>query len=190
MSIILPKDYHGERYGLTYRFVNEGDAEFIYQLRSDATLSKYIHDIHGGVADQVKWISKYKEREAAGEEYYFIFYKQKEPIGLFRLYSFKGTTFTSGSWVMAPHSPIDSVVAIPLICREIAFFDLGMEFEDNYDACHVDNKKVIKFNLKFGCIIYKHFQDVKGEYVAMSLTKEDFIKKRPNLLKLIGIEEK
>ena len=189
MKIILPSNFQGERYGLTYRFVNEGDAEFIYKLRSDTTLSKYIHDIEGGVDNQRQWIRNYKERELKGEEYYFIFFKNEKPVGLFRLYSFKGTTFTSGSWVMAPNSPLDAVVAIPLICREIAFFDLGMEFEDNYDACHVDNKKVIKFNLKFGCIIYKHFQDVKGEYVAMSLTKEDFIKKRPELLKLIGIKE-
>lgn len=189
MVKILPNNFHGEKYGLTYRFVDVGDAGFIFKLRSDVTLSKYIHDIQGGVKQQVEWINKYKEREAAGKEYYFIFYKLGEPVGLFRLYSFKGTTFTSGSWVMAPNSPLDAVVAIPLICREIAFFDLGMEFEDNYDACHVDNKKVIKFNLKFGCIIYKHFQDVKGEYVAMSLTKEDFIKKRPELLKLIGIKE-
>lgn len=189
MRKILPFDYQGDRYGLTYRFVNESDAEFIYRLRSDATISKYIHDIQGGVEQQVEWIKSYKERETAGKEYYFIFYRHEEPIGLFRLYSFKEKTFTSGSWVMVPNSPLDAVVAIPLICREIAFFDLGMEFEDNYDACHVDNKKVIKFNQKFGCIIYKHFQDVKGEYVAMSLTKEDFIKKRPGLLKLIGIKE-
>ncbi len=187
MSKLLPPDYAGERYGLTYRFVNESDAGFIYKLRSDATLSKYIHDIHGGVGEQREWIRKYKEREMVGEEYYFIFYKKEVPIGLFRLYSFHDTTFTSGSWVMAPKSPLDAVVAIPLICREIAFFELGMEFEDNYDACHVDNKKVIKFNLKFGCIIYKHFHDVKGEYVAMSLTKEDFMKRRPELLKLIEI---
>ena len=189
MRKILPSDYAGEKYGLQFRFVNEDDAEFVYTLRSDKKLSKYIHDIDGDVENQREWIRKYKEKEKNGEEYYFIFFKEGQPVGLFRLYSFKGTTFTSGSWVMAPGSPLDAVVAIPLICREVAFFDLGMEFEDNYDACHVDNKKVIKFNLKFGCVIYKHFQDVKGEYVAMSLTKEDFLGKRPAILRLIGVKE-
>ena len=186
MKKILPPDYSGNRYSVQYRFVSETDAEFIYNLRSDKTLSKYIHDIEGGVENQREWIKNYKIRESKGEEYYFIFFKDGNPVGVFRLYSFNGSTFTSGSWVMIPGSPIETVLAIPLIGREIAFEELGMTFEDNYDACHVDNKKVIKFNLSFGCKIYKHFQDVKGEYVAMSLTKEDFETHKPKLLKLMG----
>lgn len=186
MARLLPADYNGEKYGLKFRLVNEDDAEFIFQLRSDETLSKYIHDVQGGVQGQVEWIKRYKIREEAGLDYYFIFYKENQPIGLFRLYSFHEKTFTSGSWVMKKGSPIESVLAIPLIIREMAFEDFGMELEDNYDACHVENKKVIQFNQKFGCKIYKHFQDVKGEYVAMSLTKEDFERNKPKLLKLMG----
>ena len=186
MRKILPPDFKGEKYGLQYRFVEEIDAEFIYKLRSDKTLSKYIHDIEGGVENQREWIRKYKEREKRGEEYYFIFYRDGNPIGLNRLYSFHDTTYTGGSWVMAHGTSASDVLAVPIIIREIAFETLGMDFEDNYDACHVDNKKVIKFNLRFGCKIYKHFQDVKGEYVAMSLTKEDFEANKPKLLKLIG----
>lgn len=187
MGKVLPANYSGEKYGLQYRFVNECDAEFVYALRSDKTLSKYIHDIEGDVENQREWIRKYKEKEKKGAEYYFIFFKDGHPIGLFRLYSFKGTTFTSGSWVMVPNSPLESVVAIPLICREIAFEELGMEFEDNYDACHVNNKKVIKFNILFGCKIYKHFLDVKGEYVAMSLTKEDFESHKGKILNFLTV---
>lgn len=186
MRKILPSDFQGERYGLTFRFVKEEDAGFIFKLRSDPELSKYIHDVHGGVEDQVQWIRKYKERELKGEEYYFIFFQEGNPCGVIRLYSFHEKTFTSGSWIMLPGSSIESVMAIPVIAREIAFETLDMDFEDNYDACHVDNKKVIKFNLMCGCKIYKHFQDVKGEYVAMSLTKNDFEEKKPKLLKLIG----
>lgn len=184
----LPSNYHGKRYGLTYRLVNEGDAVFIYRLRSDETLSKYIHDIHGGVQDQVEWIRKYKEREVKGKEYYFIFHKDGSPVGLNRLYSFHDTTYTGGSWVMVPNSPMEVVLAVPLIIREIAFEELGMTFEDNYDATHVDNKKVIKFNKMFGCKVYKHFMDVKGEYVAMSLTKEDFEANKPRLVKMLNLD--
>lgn len=188
MSTLLPANYHGERYGLTYRFVNEGDAEFIYKLRSDPQLSKYIHDIHGGVEKQVEWIRNYKKREAEGKEYYFIFSKDGIPVGLNRLYSFHDTTYTGGSWVMVPNSPMEVVLAVPLILREIAFEELGMTFEDNYDATHVDNKKVIKFNKMFGCKIYKHFMDVKGEYVAMSLTKVDFEANKPKLVAMLNLD--
>lgn len=188
MANILPPDYHGKRYGLTYRFVNEGDAEFIYKLRTDPELSKYIHDVQGGVEGQVQWIRKYKQREADGKEYYLIFYKDNNPVGLNRLYSFHDTTYTGGSWVMVPNSPMEVVLAVPLIIREIAFEELGMTFEDNYDATHVDNKKVIKFNKMFGCKIYKHFMDVKGEYVAMSLTKEDFEANKPRLVSMLNLD--
>lgn len=188
MKAILPLDYHGEKYGLTYRLVNESDAEFIYMLRSDPQLSKYIHDVHGGVEGQIEWIRNYKEREAEGKEYYFIFFKDEKPVGLFRLYSFHDTTYTGGSWVMVPGSSVEVVLAVPLIMRELAFEELGMTFEDNYDATHVDNKKVIKFNAMFGCKIYKHFMDVKGEYVATSLTKEDFEERKPLLLSMLNVE--
>lgn len=188
MAKILPPDYHGKRYGLTYRFVNEGDAEFIYKLRTDPELSKYIHDVQGGVEGQVQWIRNYKQREAEGKEYYLIFYKESKPVGLNRLYSFHDTTYTGGSWVMVPNSPMEVVLAVPLIIREIAFEELGMTFEDNYDATHVDNKKVIKFNKMFGCKIYKHFMDVKGEYVAMSLTKEDFEANKPRLVSMLNLD--
>ena len=182
----LPQDFAGDKYGLSFRFVNENDAEFIYKLRSDKILSKYIHDIEGGVDNQRNWIREYKKREANGDEYYFIFLEKGTPVGVFRLYSIKGTTYTGGSWVMKPNSSLEAIVAVAVISREIAFNTLGMEFEDDYDACHVDNKKVIKFNLKMGMKIYKHFQDVKGEYVAMSLTKEDFEANKNKMLKLIG----
>ena len=188
MAKILPPDFHDARYGLSFRFVNEGDAEFIYKLRSDATLSKYIHDIHGGVEQQIEWIRNYKKREAEGKEYYFIFFKDGKPVGLNRLYSFHDTTYTGGSWVMEPNSPMEVVLAVPLSIREIAFEELGMTFEDNYDATHVDNKKVIKFNKMFGCKIYKHFMDVKGEYVAMSLTKEDFEANKPRLINMLNLD--
>lgn len=186
MSRLLPVNYSGEKYGLTYRLVNEADANFIYKLRTDPVLSRYIHDVQGGVDGQVKWIRNYKKREEDGTDYYFLFFLKDQPIGLFRLYSIHDKTFTSGSWVMVPGTPSEYVLAVPMIIRELAFETLGFEFEDNYDATHIDNKKVIKFNKWFGCKIYKHFMDVKGEYVAMSLTKEDFEANKPKLLKMIN----
>lgn len=186
MNILLPRNYEGDKYGVQFRLVEESDADFIFKLRSDKNLSRYIHDIEGGPENQRTWIQLYKEREAKGEEYYFIFFNNSIPIGVIRLYGFHGKTFTSGSWVMQPGTPSEYVLAVPIIAREIAFEELGMEMEDNYDACHIDNKKVIRFNERFGCKIYKHFQDVKGEYVAMSLTKSDFEERKPKLLRMIG----
>ena len=187
MSRLLPPDFHGEKYGLTFRLVQETDAEFIYQLRTNPNLNKYIHDVEGGVEGQIKWIRNYKLREEEGTDYYFIFFKNDKPVGLNRIYSIHDKTYTGGSWVMAPNSPMEVVVAVPLIKREIAFEILGMEYEDDYDGVHIDNKKVIKFNMLFGCKIYKHIQDVKGEYVCLSLTKADFEVSKIKVIKLINL---
>lgn len=183
---LIEKDFTYDRYGLYARLVQESDAEFIYRLRSDATRSRYIHDIQGGVENQVAWIRNYKNREEEGTDYYFIFYRGNIPVGLNRIYSIHEKTFTGGSWVMAPEATMEEVIACPIMMREIAFEVLGFEIEDDYDACHVDNKKVIKYNKLAGMKIYKHFQDVKGEYVAMSMTKEIFEKNKPKMLKMIG----
>lgn len=188
MSRLLPPDFHGEKYGLTFRLVQESDAEFIYRLRTNPDLSKYIHDVEGGVEGQVKWIRNYKIREEEGTDYYFIFFKNNEPVGLNRIYSIHDKTYTGGSWVMAPNSPMEVVVAVPLIKREIAFEIMGMEYEDDYDGVHIENKKVIKFNKMFGCKIYKHIQDVKGEYACLSLTKEDFEANKPKIIHIINLE--
>lgn len=183
---LIDEDFTYDKYGLHARLVQETDAEFIYRLRSDATKSKYIHDIEGGVANQVEWIRNYKVREEAGSDYYFIFYRGDISVGLNRVYSIHDKVFTGGSWVMAPEATMEEVIACPIIIREIAFEVLGMDIEDDYDGCHVDNKKVIKYNQMSGMKIYKHFQDVKGEYVAMSMTKEDFERHKPKMLKMIG----
>lgn len=186
MSRLLPVDFNGCKYGLTYRLVQDSDAEYIFKLRTNEIISKYIHDVKGGVENQREWIKNYKMREEDGTDYYFIFFRDQKPVGLMRIYSIHDKTYTCGSWVMNPNSPIEDVVAVSTITREIAFEDIGFDFEDNYDACHVDNKKVIKFNLLIGMKKGKMFKDVKGDYIAMTLTKEDFEKNKEKMLKMIG----
>lgn len=183
---LIDTDFVYEKYGLRARLVQESDAEFIYKLRSNATKSRYIHDIKGGVENQIEWIRNYKQREEEGTDYYFIFYRGDVPVGLNRIYSIHEKTYTGGSWVMADEATMEEVIACPIMMREIAFEVVGMEIEDDYDACHVDNKKVIRYNKMSGMKIYKHFQDVKGEYVAMSMTKEDFERNKPKMLNMIG----
>jgi hypothetical protein len=39
----LPSNYSDKKYGLNVRFVNEDDAEFILELRTNPNLNKYIN---------------------------------------------------------------------------------------------------------------------------------------------------
>lgn len=183
---LLDKEYTYDRYGLHARLVQESDAQFIFRLRSDSNKSKYLHDIEGGVDNQIEWIRNYKNREEDGTDYYFIFFRGDIPVGLMRIYSIHDKIFTGGSWIMAPEATMEEVIACPIILREIAFEVLNMEVEDDYDGCHINNKKVIKYNQMCGMRIYKHFHEEKGEFVAMFMTKQDFERNRPHLLKIIG----
>lgn len=185
--MILPENFTMEKYGLFARFVDEEDAEFIIKLRTDPVLGKWIHSTDCDLDKQREWIRAYKERERKGEDYYFIFYREGNPIGLNRLYHIHGTTFTTGSWVFLPKIPFECCIAASIMVRELAFETLNFEYEHAFDGVHVENKKVIKFNHMMGLKDLSLFEDVKGTYIEQSLTKVDFEKNKRRMLKLIGI---
>lgn len=183
----LPLDFEMDKYGLHVRFVNEDDAEFILKLRTDPELSKFIHNTEYNVENQKEWIRNYKIRENKGSEYYFIFYFNGKPVGLNRIYAIKEDgSFTTGSWIFAKDAPIEASVASAIIVREIAFDVLDMLFENAFDGCHVDNKKVLRFNKMLGLRITGEIQDEKGKYYTQSLDKEDFLMNKAKILHLIN----
>lgn len=174
MNKKLPSDFTYEKYGIKFRFVNEDDAAFIIKLRTDPRLTRYIHDTDSDVDKQKDWIRNYKIREADGKEYYFVVSNQYIPVGLIRIYNIHDKVFTIGSIVMEKDAPIHCVLAATIMAKEIAFEILDFELEDTFDGVHVDNKKVLKLNISWGKKEYRRFQDVKGEYIAFRLTKEDY----------------
>lgn len=182
----LGSNYILEKYGLTMRFVNESDAQFILDLRTDEKLSRYLHSTSPNIEMQKNWIKEYKKRECIGVDYYFIFLKDNVKQGVNRIYNIHDDVFTTGSWIFAPYASFESSILASIMTREIAFDTLGLVFEDAFDGCHVDNKQVLKFNKLMGLQNGSHFIDEKGEYIKQSLTKEDFIKNKTKLLKLLG----
>ncbi len=184
--MILPENFTMEKYGLFARFVEEQDAEFIIKLRTNPVLSRLIHDTDPSHEKQIEWIRNYKLRERKGEDYYFIFFKDNQPVGLNRMYCIHDTTFTTGSWVFSPEASFECCIAASIMVRELAFEQMGMELEDGWDGVHSKNTKVIKFNKMIGLKETGRFMDVKGEYLAMQMTKDDFEKNKVKLLKYIG----
>lgn len=189
MSKILSSDFGGEKYGLFFRLVNEDDADFIVKVRTTPQVGLFLHQTSSNIEDQKKWIKDYKNRESKGLDYYFIFFKENKPIGLSRIYNIKGNTFTSGSWAMLPGVSMELVLAVPLIMREIAFEKLCFDYEDDFDGVHVNNKKVLKFNKMFGCKEGCKYQTEQGEFITISLSKEDFELNKPRLIKMLNIKE-
>lgn len=183
----LPNDFSMDKYGVHVRLVVEEDAEFIIRLRTDERTHKFIHATSPDVDKQKQWIRSYKEREAAGLEYYFIFFKNDIPFAVNRLYHMENPErFTSGSWICLPDTQTEDVVASSIIPRIIAFELLGRQMEFGVEGCHEDNKKVIKFNLMIGMHIKGTRTEESGLFYTFDMPKEDFYKKLPKLERLIG----
>lgn len=123
MLKILPSNYSINRYGLNVRFVNESDAEFIVNLRTDEQLGRFINSTSPNIQDQIKWTRLYKEREKNGLDYYFIFEDSSngEKLGVDRIYDITSVSFTTGSWLFKRDSPLGAAIIADIITREIAY---------------------------------------------------------------------
>ena len=155
------------------RYVEIDDAEFLYSLRTDPVLSKYISSVNSGVAEQVDWIKKYKEREKNNLEHYFIVcFKTGERVGTIRIYDFKGNSFCSGSWIVKPDAPICIAVEAIMAMYEYGFYYLG--FTQSHLDVMKNNRSVANFMLSFGA----KFTSENGNKNYYVLKKEDFEKSK------------
>lgn len=189
MKKILPTDFHGEKYGVMYRFVNEEDAAFIVKIRTNPKVKNFLHKTSSDIELQKEWIKEYKKREAQGMEYYFVYEKKGVPCGVNRIYNIKGDgTFTSGSLVFDEGVPYEVVVAASIILKEIAFDTLGLEYSDCSDGVHIDNKRVIKFNQLFGTVFTGKIETELGTFLTGGTKKEDFYRCAKRIKKLMNFE--
>lgn len=118
----LPENFTLKRYGLNVRLVDEQDADFIVELRTDEKLGRFIHATDDDTDKQKEWIKAYKTRESRGTDYYFMFERPAGvKIGVCRIYDIHENDFTIGSWVFSPDAPMGAAVLGDIITREIAF---------------------------------------------------------------------
>ena len=175
----LPENFELDRYGLHVRLVREEDAEFIVNLRTDEKLARYLHATDGSVDKQVEWIKQYKIREAAGEDYYFIYDKDGQTIGVNRIYDIKydQEQVTAGSWICKADGML-SIYTI-MILRDIIFDLMGAKYD--YFDVRKGNKKVQRLHEMCGA--NKVSSDELNYYYC--LTKEAYKQNKEQILKLI-----
>jgi RimJ/RimL family protein N-acetyltransferase len=156
--------------GIKFRLVEIKDAEFIYKLRTNNKLNKYLSQISGSIEDQKKWIREYKKREKEKKEYYFVIMNENgDSIGLIRVYNIKNNYLEWGSWILNPEksNPILALKSILLIYKFI-FEKLKYE-KANFDV-RKENKEVVFFHKSYGAkIINENDIDYFFEF-----TKEDY----------------
>lgn len=177
MSKLLPKDFSGTRYGLSYRLVDVEDASFILSLRTDERLARHIHPTEPDIRKQEEWTRKYKEREAAGTDYYFIYFLDSTPVGVNRVYNIFEYYGTEGSWICAPGSDPQVVLSTYLILHDTMFGEIGLDLSV-FDV-RKDNKKVNRMHKMFGAVTVGE-SDIDYYY---TLNKNTYFERRERFLK-------
>lgn len=179
----LPKDFLFSAFGLDVRLATEQDTDFILSLRTNETLTKNIHHTDNDVSKQLAWFRKYKQREQEGRDYYFIYLKDNQPIGMNRIYNIFEYYGTPGSWLCNPKNDPKDSLATYFLGREIYFKILGLDLLV-YDVRKA-NKKVWTMHKMLGA---KLIGESDIDYY-FSMNKTDYYARRDKILKMLDIKE-
>lgn len=121
------------------RLVDPEDAAYLADLRSDPELARHLTKGAFTAESQRSWIVDYKDREAAGQEYYFIIVSDGERKGAVRLYDFRcisgSISFCFGSWIVTRPRPEGLTTCAFLLATEVGFDHLG------FPMCHFDVRR-------------------------------------------------
>lgn len=156
---------------VTLRLCAESDAEFILAARGNESRNKHLSETSDDIEAQVSWLRSYKEREAAGEEYYFVLCAGGEDVGLIRLYGFLEDKFCWGSWLILPGAPSTVAYTSAMLMYEIGFGVLN--FSSSYFDVRVDNKSVWMFHERCGAELVRtdeidrHYEFTRDAYLTL-----------------------
>lgn len=178
----LPSNFTIEKYGLKARLVNESDSEFILNLRTDKELSKFIHHTDEDIQKHLSWLAEYKQREKEGRDYYFIYFKDDNPVGVNRIYNIHEYYGTSGSWLCSKKYDSSTTLSTYFLLREIVFKILQLDLLI-YDV-RKENKKVWKFHKMLGAQIIGESEI--DYYFAMN--KENYYDRLNKVLLMLNIK--
>ena len=117
---------------LSLRLVQPQDAIYIHSLRMDPTYNTHLSTVSGSVQDQADWITRYKTREAAGSEYYYVIERRADtrPCGVVRLYDITPDRFTWGSWILDHNKPRKAALESALLSFGVGFTSLNCTTAD------------------------------------------------------------
>lgn len=168
------------KYGISLRLVEESDAQFIVDLRTDEKLSRFLSVTYADVEEQKKWLRAYKKREEKDEEFYFVALYQGRVYGTTRIYNIETDCFEVGSWLFAPDAPNGVAVLADIVAREFAFEKL------NVGRCKFEvrrkNVSVVKYHKSYKPILIK---ETEQDYFFV-LDRDAFEEHKNKLIKILG----
>tara|TARA_B110000014_G_scaffold83645_1_gene57257 strand:+ start:236 stop:826 length:591 start_codon:yes stop_codon:yes gene_type:complete len=156
------------------KLVSLDDAKYIYKLRTNKKLSRYLNPTSSILINQINWMKLYFKRNKKNLEYYFKFQIKKnrkfKTFGIARVIKLSKKSFSFGSWIIEPNKPNWLAIECALAIYEFAF--ILKKFNKNKMWIDLRNKKIIKFHKSMGAIETK--RDKKQVYVDLS--KKNYLK--------------
>lgn len=177
----LTRDFAKREYGLNVRLVDERDTEFILSLRSDKVLSKHLHSMNNDIQKHLEWLTQYKLREIESRDYYFIYHKDKKPIGLNRIYNITEFYATIGSWICSPTNDAEDSMATYFFMLDILFEELNLDL--TVFEVRKKNTHVWKLHQQAGATRVGQ-SDVDYYYV---MNKDSYLSRRDKLLSIYNL---
>lgn len=166
-----------------FRLVELSDAEFILNLRLDPKVSRFLSPTDRSLDKQIAWLQGYKEREAAGQEFYYIIHRRDNdlPVGTVRIYDFdvRKSSFSWGSWILNSDKSRYAALECCVFIYDKCFYELG--FHHFHGDIVKSNTKVIGFHKRMGVELV----DEDEGSVYISYPRQVYEQNRESLLQAI-----
>lgn len=179
----LSSEFTFERFGLRVRLVNELDTDFILSLRTNKSLSRFLHQTENDREKQIEWLQIYKQREEEGRDYYFIYFYKDKPVGVNRIYNIFDYYGTIGSWICAPDNYPEISMATYILMFDILFEFLQLNLTV-FDV-RKENKPVWKLHKRLGAL---NIGESDIDYY-FSIDKNTYYNHRNQFITLLNLSE-
>ena len=159
------------------------DVRYVFKLRSDKFLTRYINPRKNDTINkQLDWLKGYLERRKNNEEFYFIFQIKNKNIyknlGFARIIKLNNKTFHFGGWILEkknnkPWIALESCLSI----YEYAFKKLN--YKKSLLWINLKNLNVINFHKTLGARFVK--KDKKEIYLSFDIQTYVKLRKKFNI---------
>jgi RimJ/RimL family protein N-acetyltransferase len=162
----------------------QSHAAFIFGLRIDSSLNRYLSAAPDSVDAQREYLRTYEKRELAGSEFYFVIEDRLgTPCGTVRVYDIRPQdrphSFSWGSWILNDSKPRYASIESALLVYRVGFEHLGCS------ASHFEvmkgNDRVVEFHRRFGATV----ESETDESFTMVIGRAEFEAVQSDLQKLV-----
>lgn len=166
-----------------FRAVEEKDAEVTLKMRMDPHLNKYLHKVENSIENQIAFIRR--QRQTPGDYLFIAEDKNGNPVGMRGIVNYDAEKKSCMTGRLIGQENAVQNTEIALFGYDFSFGILGVE---KITLMVLEkNVNVFSAHKRFGAIeIGREYLEEFDDYnIIEILTKENYLKRRPKIYKLI-----